>query len=42
VGTVIGADLSGMSFRALSNWSVLLSFPLFPVYAVAAVALAGR
>jgi lactate permease len=41
VGTVIGADLSGMSFGALSDWSALLSLPLFPVYAVAAVALAG-
>jgi lactate permease len=41
VGTVIGADLSEMSFRALSDWSALLSLPLFPVYAVAAVALAG-
>lgn len=41
VGTVIGADLSGMSFAALSDWSALLSLPLFPVYAVAAAALAG-
>ena len=41
VGTVIGADLSGMSFGELSDWSALLSLPLFPVYAVAAVALAG-
>src|SRR5215204_1584480 len=41
VGTVIGADLSGMSFEALSDWSAVLSLPLFPVYAVAAVALAG-
>jgi lactate permease len=41
VGTVIGADLSGMSFEALSDWSAALSLPLFPVYAVAAVALAG-
>ena len=41
VGTVIGADLSVMSFGALSDWSALLSLPLFPVYAVAAVALAG-
>jgi lactate permease len=30
-----------MSFGALSDWSALLSLPLFPVYAVAAVALAG-
>ena len=41
VGTVIGADLAGMSFAELSDWSALLSLPLFPVYAVAAVALAG-
>jgi lactate permease len=41
VGTVIGADLSGMSFAALSDWSALLSLPLFPVYGVASVALAG-
>jgi lactate permease len=41
VGTVIGADLAGMSFGELSDWSALLSLPLFPVYAVAAVALAG-
>jgi len=41
VGTVIGADLSGMSFKALSDWSALLSLPLFSNYAVAAVALAG-
>jgi len=41
VGTVIGADLTVMSFEALSDWSALLSLPLFPVYAVAAAALAG-
>jgi lactate permease len=41
VGTVIGADLAGMSFAGLSDLSALLSLPLFPVYAVAAVALAG-
>jgi hypothetical protein len=41
VGTVIGADLAGMSFAILSDWSAVLSVPLFPVYAVAAVALAG-
>jgi lactate permease len=41
VGTVIGAKLSGMSFGALSDWSALLSLPLFPVYALAAVTLAG-
>ena len=41
VGTVIGADLSGMSFAALSDWSALLSLPLFPVYAVSTAALTG-
>ncbi|QIN82840.1 hypothetical protein GBA63_09400 [Rubrobacter tropicus] len=41
VGTVIGADLAGMGFVELSDWSALLSVPLFPVYGVAAVALAG-
>jgi len=41
VGTVIGADLAGMGFGELSDWSALLSLPLFPVYAVAAASLAG-
>ena len=41
VGTVIGANLSDTSFAALSDWSALLSLPLFPVYGVAAVALAS-
>jgi lactate permease len=41
VGTVIGADLAGMRFGELSDWSALLSLPLFPVYAVAAVVMAG-
>ena len=41
VGTVIGADLSGTSFATLSDWSALLSLPLFPVYGIAAVMLAG-
>ena len=41
VGTVIGADLSGMDFGALSDASALLNLPLFPVYATATVALAG-
>lgn len=41
VGTVIGAHLAGMGFGTLSDESALLSFPLFPVYGVAAVALAG-
>src|SRR5215204_4874790 len=41
IGTVVGADLSGTNFEDLSDASALLSLPLFPVYAVAAVALAG-
>jgi lactate permease len=41
VGTVIGADLAEMSFAELSDWSALLCLPLFPIYAVAALALAG-
>jgi len=41
IGTVIGADLSGTNFAELSDGSALLSLPLFPIYAIAAVALAG-
>src|SRR5215210_2783113 len=41
VGTVIGADLAGMDFGTLSDTSAFLSLPLFPVYGIAAVALAG-
>jgi lactate permease len=41
VGTVIGAHLAGMGLGALSDASAFLSLPLFPVYGVAAVALAG-
>ena len=41
VGTVIGADLAGMGFGTLSDASAWLSIPLFPVYGIAAVALAG-
>jgi lactate permease len=40
VGTVIGAHLAGMGFRVLSDSSALMSLPLFPVYGLAAVALA--
>jgi lactate permease len=40
VGTVIGAHLAGMGFQPLSDYSALLSLPLFPVYGLAAVALA--
>jgi lactate permease len=43
VGTVIGAHLAGMDFGTLSNASAFLSLPLFPIYGVAAVAIAeGR
>ena len=41
VGRVIGANLAGMGFETLSDLSALLSIPLFPVYGVAAVAVAG-
>src|SRR5215203_901857 len=41
VGTVIGAHLAGIGFGTLSDASALLSLPLFPVYGVAAVSLAG-
>lgn len=41
VGTVIGADLSGMGFAELSDRSAVLNVPLFVVYAVAAVAISG-
>ena len=41
VGTVIGAHLAGIGFGTLSDASAFLSLPLFPVYAVAAIALAG-
>jgi lactate permease len=41
VGTVIGAHLAGMGFGTLSDVSALLSIPLFPLYGLAAVALAG-
>lgn len=41
VGTVIGADLSGMGFDELSDASAMLNLPLFPVYGLSAVVLAG-
>jgi lactate permease len=41
VGTLIGADLADMSFGELSDISALLNLPLFPVYGLAAVTLAG-
>ena len=41
VGTVIGSDLAGLSFGDLSDLSAFLNLPLYPIYGVAAVALAG-
>ena len=41
VGTLIGADLAGLTFGELSDASALLSLPLFLIYGVAAVMLAG-
>jgi len=41
VGTVIGADLAGMDFRELSITSAYLNLPLYPIYGLSAVALAG-
>jgi lactate permease len=40
VGTVIGAHLAGTDFQTLSDSSAFLSLPLFPVYGLAAAALA--
>jgi lactate permease len=41
VGTVIGADLAGTTFRELSDASAWLNLPLFPVYSLFALVLAG-
>jgi lactate permease len=41
VGTVIGAHLADIDFGTLSDASAFLSLPLFPVYGLAAAALAG-
>lgn len=41
VGTIIGAELADVTFHELSTASALLSLPLFPLYGLAAVALAG-
>ena len=41
VGTVVGADLAGVGFQQLSDRSALLNLPLFPVYGLAALAIAG-
>lgn len=41
VGTVIGADLSGLTFARLSDLSAAMNLPLFPVYALATLLFAG-
>lgn len=41
VGTVLGADLAGVSLEALSERSAVLNLPLYPLYGVAGLALAG-
>ncbi len=41
VGTLIGADLAGLTFGELSDASAFLSLPLFPVYGIATVMLVG-
>src|ERR687894_1823413 len=41
VGTLIGADLAGLTFEELSDASAWLSLPLFPIYGIATLALAG-
>ena len=41
VGTVLGAELAGLSLQALSDRSALLNLPLYPLYGLAALAFAG-
>lgn len=41
VGTIVGADLSGLEFGELSDVSALLSLPLFALYGLASLVLAG-
>lgn len=41
VGTVLGADLAGVSLERLSNASAVLNLPLYSLYGLAALALAG-
>ncbi len=41
VGTLIGADLAGLTFEELSTTSALLNLFLFPIYGFAAITLAG-
>lgn len=41
VGTLIGAELAGVTFEELSDASAWMSLPLFPVYAIATLVLSG-
>jgi lactate permease len=41
VGTLIGAELAGVTFEELSNASAWMSLPLFPVYGIATLALSA-
>ncbi len=41
VGTLIGADIAGLTFGELSDASAWMSLPLFPVYGIATLALSG-
>jgi lactate permease len=41
VGTLIGAELAGVTFEELSNTSAWMSLPLFPVYGIATLALSA-
>ena len=41
VGTLIGAELAGVTFEELSSASAWMSLPLFPVYGIATLALSA-
>ena len=41
VGTLIGAELAGLTFGELSDASAWMNLPLFPIYGVLTVVLAG-
>jgi lactate permease len=41
VGTLIGAELAGVTFENLSSASAWMSLPLFPVYGIATLALSA-
>lgn len=41
VGTVLGADLAGLTFQELSDSSALANLLLYPLYGMCALALAG-